>query len=157
MSDTLGFGPLLKAAETFEGLRISGVATDGRVVDCDRERFDYWASKPYFEAYRDEMRRVSGGKNEWPIRLQHDSTKPVGKVTAMILDDAAEQVRIEGVVYDPLAAQMIEEGVLTMLSIGGTKVAARREVDESGQAVVWFTARPLEVAWWIEAAARPAS
>jgi hypothetical protein len=117
------FFTFTKADETdSDVLTIEGLAQSGRETDRGGERLDYPGSKPFFERWRDAISAATGGKSQGNIREQHDSERAVGKVEQLIFDDAREEIRIVGKIFDSETRRKILAGVLSGLSIAGRYV-----------------------------------
>ncbi|GEM_PF-3826769 len=95
------------------------VATN-ETKDKSNEIMDYEGSKPYFEDWMNYFATVTDGKSYGNVRLQHDYTKPIGKVIAPLeFIDEYKEIRMVVQVLDKTTWEWIEEGVLTGASIGG--------------------------------------
>jgi hypothetical protein len=101
----------------FQGMA-TGIAA-AEEVDHDNEVLDYFGSKPYFQAWSDVQMAASKGKSKGNLRLQHDPKTCIGKLTDLTFDDANKCIRVSVKVVDPVAKELLREGVLTGFSIGG--------------------------------------
>ena len=115
-----------------------GVAT-AEVVDKEGEIFDYASSKPYFEAWSDEISKATEGKSLGNVREMHEPSA-VGKLVAIDFDDQLKQVRVGAKIVDDIAWQKCTLGVYTGFSIGGAYVKAWKDGEFTR-----FTANPVEI------------
>ena len=115
-----------------------GVAT-AEVVDKEGEIFDYASSKPYFEAWSDEISKATDGKSLGNVREMHEPSA-VGKLVAIDFDDQLKQVRVGAKIVDDTAWQKCTLNVYTGFSIGGAYVKAWKDGEFTR-----FTANPVEI------------
>ena len=115
-----------------------GIAT-AEVVDKEGEIFDYESSKPYFQAWSDEIAKATDGKSLGNVREMH-APSAVGKLVALDFDDELKQVRVGARIVDDTAWQKCTLGVYTGFSIGGAYVKAWKDGEYTR-----FTARPIEI------------
>jgi hypothetical protein len=113
-----------------------------QVVDKANERFLYQDSKPYFQAWSDELSKATGGKNLGNIREMHDPKKAAGRVVQIDFNDAEKAIDIEAEIDDLSTARKCERGTLTGFSIGGDYVKRTAATDIEG--VYDYVARPVE-------------
>jgi phage head maturation protease len=139
MSDFQQFFQLTKF-DPFLG-KFTAIAAMGGVVDRTKERLLYPESKPYFEKWSQSQLDASLGKSQGNVRLQHDPKKPVGKLDNIVFDDTKQTIKVEGTVVDPVAKELMREGVLTGVSIGGAYV--RKTVGADG--ITDYVASPNEI------------
>jgi len=126
----------LQKYDEFQGIA-SGIATAEK-KDYDGETLLYNESKPYFQTWSDNCLKDSRGLNWGNIRLQHSDKDPVGKLNSpIVFDDAKKEIRVEAKIVDPVAKDLLREGVLTGFSIGGRYV--KRNADGS------YVADPIEI------------
>jgi hypothetical protein len=112
-------------------------------VDKDREQLDYVRSKPLFESAQAEMFKTSGGKNYFPINLQHKQDSPVGRVIEPLeFNDAAKTIRCTGKLEDLNARHLMATGVLTGVSIEG----AYLDKQHLSNGVTKYVAKPIRIA-----------
>src|ERR1700682_5963239 len=93
-----------------------GIAT-AEVVDKEGEIFDYASSKPYFEAWSNEIAKATDGKSLGNVREMH-APNAVGKLVSIEFDDELKQVNIGAKIVDESAWQKCAQGVYTGFSIG---------------------------------------
>lgn len=94
--------------------------------DAKNEIMDYAGSKAYFENWSDSFCQNTGGKSFGNVRLQHNILTPIGKISDPLeFDDIAKTIKVVVKVLDASAWGMVEEGVLTGASIGGSLVGKR--------------------------------
>ena len=67
-----------------------GVAT-AEVVDKEGEIFDYKSSKPFFQKWSDEFKKVTDGKSLGNVREMHEPSA-VGKLVDITFDDELKQI-----------------------------------------------------------------
>jgi Putative phage serine protease XkdF len=121
---------------------VYGIAT-AEVVDRKNEILDYNSSKPFFEAWSQEIFSASDGKSYGNIRSMHNSETAIGKlVEPLIFDDEKKQIGIVGKIIDPVEWEKAKERVYIGFSIGGNYI--KRWVDKATNAIR-FTARPNEI------------
>ncbi len=130
------FAQLAKIDESRQ--EVWGVAT-AEVVDKDGEIFDYASSKPYFEAWSNEIAKATDGKSLGNVREMHVNSA-VGKLVAIEFDNALKQISVGARIIDDAAWQKCAQGVYTGFSIGGQYVKAW----DDGE-FVRFTAKPAEI------------
>jgi hypothetical protein len=115
------------------------------VVDKSDEIFDYATSRPYFEAWSNEMHKASGGKSYGNVRAMHGKSAAgiVAAPLTFIDDEKAIDVAIK-VVDDQDWAKVLE-GCYTGVSIGGSYVGERTAEKIDGRTVHRYTAKPVEI------------
>lgn len=104
------------------------------VIDSDNEKADYAYQKGRIQMWSDESKanttkagqEVSLGN----VRFSH-TTQPVGKVIALVPDDANKQLGGGTYISDPQAWKMVAEGILQGFSFGGRY--DWRKCDECGR------------------------
>ena len=112
-------------------------------VDKDREQLDYRRSKPLFQAAESEMFKASGGKNYFPINLQHKQDAPVGRVIEpLAFDDVNKTIRCTGKLEDLNARNLMATGVLTGVSIEGIY----EDKTHLPNGVTKYVAKPIRIA-----------
>lgn len=132
----------LEKFDPFQGVFTAKMVVGG-VVDRSQERLDYAGTKPYIQKWSDEQHESSGGKSYGNIRLQHDPKRPAGILTAPPeFNDATQTVRITGKIVDPVTKELLQEGALTGVSIGGAYVSKRTNPKDG---VTDYIANPSEV------------
>jgi hypothetical protein len=129
----------LEKIDPFQGIA-TGVAA-AEELDRDNEIFDYAASKPFFMAWSNGVKKDSRGLSVGNVRFQHDDKRPVGRLLDIQFDDARKQVRVSAKIEEAEAKSLLQTGVLTGFSIGGKYV--KRVQLPSG--VVKYTADPAEI------------
>jgi hypothetical protein len=113
---------ITKSEATPDGdLRVFGKCTDGS-LDRDLQVVDPQWSKSALQSWLD-----TGGN----VRLQHDSSKPVGK--GLNLEFSADGHYLTSLVVDDAAKELVRKGVLTAYSIGVSHPMI--DPDPSGKAV----------------------
>lgn len=90
--------------------------------DFDNEIMDYFGSKPYIQNWSSTQLQNSQGKSKGNVRLQHDAKKLAGFLTDIDFDDRNKRVTISAKILDPTARTMLQQGVLTGFSIGGSYI-----------------------------------
>lgn len=130
------FAQLLKV----NGTKVTGVVT-AEVPDRDREILDYLASKPNFIAWSRSILADSGGKSYGNVRFQHDPQRPVGRLTNISFDDAKKQITVTAEILEQETRDLLEAGVLTGFSIGGSYAWRVRQPDGTTR----YCAIPAEV------------
>lgn len=133
------FFPLQKIDETRR--EVWGIAAVEQ-PDQSGEIMDYEKSKPHFLAWSNRIRKISRGKSLGNVRDSHTS-KAVGKVIRMVLDDAAKAVRVGVKVVDSEAWQKVTEGVFSGFSVGG--VYGERWPDQLHKGYIRYEAIPSEI------------
>lgn len=123
----------------FQGIAIGVAAAEE--VDHDGEVLDYFASKPYFQKWSDTQKVASGGKSLGNVRLQHDPTRPVGRLLDLAFDDKNRMVRVVAKIEEDQARRLLQAGVLTGFSIGGDYV----KKTPTGNGIVRYVAGPSEI------------
>jgi hypothetical protein len=101
---------------------VTGRATRAE-VDRSGEILDYWGSKPYWEAWRDETLAASKGLSMGALRVMHRDDIAAGVVTRMDFLDAEEAVDIEVKVTDPLEWEKVTSGTYTGFSQRGPYIS----------------------------------
>lgn len=94
--------------------------------DRSGDVFDYTSSKPYYQAWSDDMRKASDGKSLGNVRAMHNLVS-AGKVETMDFDDAGKGIDFCIKVVDDAEWQKCEEGVYTGVSPGGKFVKRWRD------------------------------
>lgn len=104
-------------------LVVKGVATDG-TVDSDDQIVDTdWSAKALSEWLH------TGGN----VRMSHDPQRPVGKGLQVELNrDGDGKHWVKSVIVDPVAARLVEKGVLRAYSVGIARPVIKR--DPTGKA-----------------------
>lgn len=88
--------------------------------DRANEVFDYASSKPYFEEWSNDIKKVSGGRSLGNVRAQHRAVGgEAGKVERIDYDDQGKAIGFMIKVVDDDAWRKCEEGVYTGISPGG--------------------------------------
>lgn len=112
----------LQKYDPFTGEFIA-IAAMGKVVDRAKERLNYPGSKPYFEKWSQSQYEASGGKSYGNVRLQHDPKRPAGILyKAPEYNDDEQTIRVFGKAVDPVTKELMQQGALTGVSIGGVYV-----------------------------------
>jgi hypothetical protein len=127
----------LSKIDPFQGI-CEGVAA-AEELDRDGEILDYTASKAAFQSWSDSQKVASGGKSLGNIRLQHNPSKPVGRLIDINVDDVKKQIRVIAKIEETEAKNLLQAGVLTGFSIGGGY--ARRTPLPGG--IVKYVAGPI--------------
>lgn len=121
-------------------------AMTSAAVDKMGEVCDYPTSKPYFQAWSDEIASATGGKSVGNVRVMH---KPIvaGGLKAIAYDDAGEVIEVVAKVGDHAdgedAWKQVLAGHLTGFSLGGNYVS--RWQDPKDKNVYRYTVRPVEI------------
>jgi len=116
--------PIEKMERDEDGdLVVKGVATDG-TVDSDSQIVDAdWSAKALAEW-------LDTGGN---VRMSHDPQRPVGKGLQVDIDrDGDGKHWVKSVIVDPVAARLVEKGVLRAYSVGIAAPVIKR--DPTGKA-----------------------
>lgn len=129
----------LRKIDSFAGTASGVLACEA--LDHDSEIMDYFKSKPYFQAWSASQFAASDGKSKGNVRLQYNGNTAVGKLTSLRFDDARKQIECEASIIDPVAREMLREGVLTGFSIGGQYIS---KTPMSG-GITRYVANPSEV------------
>lgn len=129
----------LAKVDPIQGI-VTGVLTSSD-VDADKERLDYFGSKPYIQAWSDTQLKNSGGKSFGNVRVQHDPKKIAGALTSIDFDDDNQLVRATAQIADPVTLNLLRIGALTGFSIGGSYVSRKPQLDGT----VLYIANPCEV------------
>jgi hypothetical protein len=108
--------------------------------DRSDEALDYAQSKPYFEAWSDEIAKASDGKSFGNVRAMHGSVAAGILAQPIRFDDAREQMECCAKIVDDQEWKKVEAGVYTGFSIGGSYV---RRYKDGG--ITRYIARPSEV------------
>lgn len=111
-------------------------------VDSSGEIWDYETSKPYFEAWSGNAAKNSGGRSLGNLRAMHGSIA-AGKLTQMVLDDAAKSCDIAAKVVDDGEWAKVLEGVYTGFSQGGRYVKRWKDPDDATK--TRYTSAPVEI------------
>jgi hypothetical protein len=112
-------GSFTKIADTGTEHIVTGILADGKIVDKQAERLNYWGSKPHFEALAKEMSDATNGRNVFPLRLMHQP-RSIGYFKSIEFDDANEIIRGTAVVTDEDTWAGIKAGQYTGFSCGGS-------------------------------------
>lgn len=110
--------------------------------DRARDVFDYATSKPYFEAWSQEMHKASGGKSYGNVRAMHGLTA-AGRCDGIAYDDMAKRVDFVIHVVDDEEWKKVEAGVYTGISPGGK--FAKRWKDPADPSLTRYTGAPSEI------------
>ena len=130
------FIPITKIDE--ERRLLYGTITE-EALDKSGEVFDYASSKPYYQAWSDEISKATDGKSKGNLRVMH-TDKVAGKLTELMFDDEAKRVSCVAKVVDDDEWKMCLEGGYTGFSQGGRYVNRW----EDGDGAMRFTVRPIE-------------
>jgi Putative phage serine protease XkdF len=117
---------------------VYGVAVS-EIADRSGEIFDYATSKPEFEKWSLDARKMSGDKSYGNVRGMHGKVV-AGKLTDIGFDDKNKAIEIAAKIIDKEEWQKVEEGVYTGFSIGG-QYLKRWDDGELKR----YTARPTEI------------
>lgn len=110
--------------------------------DRVNEIFDYASSKPYIEAWSNEVHKTSDGKSKGNLRAMHNKIA-AGKLTELVCDDVRKAVDVVAEVVDDDEWKKVEAGVYTGFSIGGKYVRKWADPDQPG--MKRYTADPVEM------------
>lgn len=119
---------------------VEGIAT-AEQPDLTGEICDYETTKPYYEAWSDNMKKATGGKSLGNVREMHGNIA-AGKITELFFDDAQKSIRIVTKCVDDSTWNKIQEGVLTGFSQGGDYIKKWRDGEFTR-----YTADPTEVSY----------
>ncbi|MEJ0047072.1 MAG: hypothetical protein WDN04_13855 [Rhodospirillales bacterium] len=87
--------------------------------DKAREIMDYERSKPRFQAWSDELARLSKGVNRGNVREMHRKDSAAGHLTEIRFDDDARAIDVIAKITDDGAWQKCLSGTYTGFSVGG--------------------------------------
>lgn len=119
--DVIGYMPFNKTTTRVDEStrRIRGVAASEE-PDRQGEIFDYAASKPYIQAWSEEIHKTSGGKSYGNVREMHPRGYiAAGKIVELIFDDLKKCVEVVVEIVDDTAWEKIIKGLYTGFSFGG--------------------------------------
>ncbi len=126
-------------------VRIKGILAKAE-LDKAGEVLDWAKSRPNFEKWAARYQGLTDGKSSGNMRLMHTKIT-AGVFDKVTLNDADEQVEVEGEVIHPLAKEMALKGALPMLSVGGDYGERWRDKNlrkANGAPVMRFEAIPEE-------------
>src|ERR1039458_7415891 len=118
---------------------VYGVITD-ETPDKSGEICDYDSSKPYYEAWSNELAKTTNGENLGNLREMHKLIA-AGKFIKLEYDDDKKEIRGAAKVVDDQAWRKCEEGVYTGFSHGGDYVGEMKTTPAGKR----YTAKPAEV------------
>ena len=134
------FAPLTKVVELADGtVEVWGRAA-AQEPDPAGEVFDYEASKPFIQAWSDEIFAASGGKSLGNLRAMHNPKVAAGKLTRLEFLDAEKAVDVVAQVMDAGEVKKTRAGVYTGFSFGGA-YGPKRPVGN----LVYYAAIPSEL------------
>lgn len=107
--------------------------------DRSKEVFDYASSKPNFEAWSNELKKASDGKNLGNVRSMHKAVA-AGKLVELVFNDDAKRIEVCAHIVDNDEWEKIEEGVYTGFSPGGKYLKRWRD-----GGITRYTAKPSEL------------
>jgi len=111
-------------------------------LDHDGEILDFESSQPHFENWSAKIAKVTEGKSVGNVREMHGKVA-AGKLTEMICDPVAKQVRVAGYAVDAGSRAKMAQGVLTGVSIGGAY--GKKWDDPVRKGVIRYEAIPSEI------------
>jgi hypothetical protein len=117
------FVPLVKLDE--EQCLVYGVCAS-ETPDRQDEILDYAASKPYFQAWSESVRKDTQGKSAGNVREMH-TLSAVGMLQEIQFDDDARKIQVAAKIVDADAWAKCKAGVYCGFSIGGRYVDVRKE------------------------------
>lgn len=129
-----------------ERREVWGVAAEERTDKTGREKFDYAASKPFFEAWSaDFLARTEATGAEKSLGNVREMHQPIvaGKLAALDFLDDAKKIRVCAKVGNDDTWGKVTRGELTGFSIGGHYEDVWDDPDEKG--VKRYAARPVEI------------
>jgi hypothetical protein len=130
------FVPILKVDASRR--EVYGVMAE-ETRDRSGEVFDYTSSKPYVQAWSEEIERATAGKSVGNVRGQHGKIA-AGKLVSITFDDAAKRIPVVAKIVDNNEWEKVVAGVYTGFSIGGSYV---KKWEDGG--ATRYTAKPSEV------------
>src|SRR5579859_2030712 len=133
------FRKFVKLDSVDEAKREVGGVVTAETVDKVGEVCHYKTTKPFYEAWSEELSKNSGGKNLGNLREMH-GLSAAGAGKSIDFDDANKFIRMTFKVVDDNAWRKVQEGVYTGFSHGGDYI---RKWDANGTKM--YTARPSEV------------
>lgn len=113
-------------------------------VDHSGEIMDYAKSKPYFEAWSQEMAKATDGKNLGNVRAMHGKVA-AGGLTGIDFNDSDKAVDVCAKIVDDGEWKKVLEGIYTGFSIGGSYVGSPVVEKMDGKDVKRYVAKPSEV------------
>lgn len=116
------------------------------VPDRSGEIFDYEKSKPYFQAWSDNIQKDTDGKSFGNIRAMHGKVSAGKVVEPLSFNDAEKAIDIVVKVVDDNEWNKTIEGCYTGFSIGGSYIGERTtEKMADGTEVKRYVAEPTEI------------